>query len=139
MRHRDRARRVLGTLLVLALSASLTAALTTGVATATAPSAAVGVDTATNTVKVAVIGLNLQSLVDAGVVPDLGQNTDLFDVRYTLSLFGSPWLSGTLQHWAFWLLFIGFIIKVPSVPLHTLSHSDSSYTRCPKMGKMHHC
>ncbi len=25
----------------------------------------------------------------------------------------------TLQHWAFWLLFIGFAIKVPSVPLHT--------------------
>jgi NADH-quinone oxidoreductase subunit M len=49
----------------------------------------------------------------------IGQNTDLFDVRYTVSLFGTPWLSGTLQHWAFWLLFIGFIIKVPSVPLHT--------------------
>ena len=49
----------------------------------------------------------------------IGQNTDLFDVRYTISLFGSPWFSGTLQHWAFWLLFIGFIIKVPSVPLHT--------------------
>jgi NADH-quinone oxidoreductase subunit M len=25
----------------------------------------------------------------------------------------------TLQHWAFWLLFIGFAIKVPSVPVHT--------------------
>jgi hypothetical protein len=75
---RVRARRVLGTLLVLALSVTLTATLTTGVATARAPSAAVGVDTATNTVKVAVIGLNLQSLVDAGVVPDLGKNTDQF-------------------------------------------------------------
>ena len=25
----------------------------------------------------------------------------------------------SLQHWAFWLLFIGFAIKVPSVPVHT--------------------
>jgi NADH-quinone oxidoreductase subunit M len=58
----------------------------------------------------------------------IGQNTDMFDVRYTITLVPSflaqPIIelftfSGTLQHWAFWLLFIGFIIKVPSVPLHT--------------------
>ena len=32
-----------------------------------------------------------------------------------------PWtdFDMTLQHWAFWLLFIGFAIKVPSVPVHT--------------------
>ena len=41
----------------------------------------------------------------------MGQHTDLFDGEL---LFG--W---TLQWWAFVLLFIGFIIKVPSVPLHT--------------------
>ena len=28
-------------------------------------------------------------------------------------------LGGDLQRWAFWLLFIGFAIKIPSVPLHT--------------------
>jgi len=49
----------------------------------------------------------------------IGQNTDLFDVRYKVSLLGNTIANGTLQHWAFWLLFIGFIIKVPSVPLHT--------------------
>jgi NADH-quinone oxidoreductase subunit M len=40
-----------------------------------------------------------------------GQNTTRFDGEL---LFGK-----TLQWWAFLLLFIGFIIKVPSVPLHT--------------------
>ncbi len=35
-------------------------------------------DTATNTVKVAVIALNLQSLVDAGLVPDLGKPSQQF-------------------------------------------------------------
>jgi NADH-quinone oxidoreductase subunit M len=41
----------------------------------------------------------------------LGQNTTLFDQPL---LFGK-----SLQWWAFLLLLIGFIIKVPSVPLHT--------------------
>ena len=41
----------------------------------------------------------------------MGQTTDLFDGTY---LFG--W---TVQRWAFVLLFIGFVIKVPSVPVHT--------------------
>ena len=41
----------------------------------------------------------------------MGQTTDLFDGEY---LFG--W---SLQRWAFILLFIGFVIKVPSVPVHT--------------------
>jgi NADH-quinone oxidoreductase subunit M len=53
----------------------------------------------------------------------MGQNTDLFDVRYTVwplgKWFSNFYLTGTLQHWAFWLLFIGFAIKVPSVPVHT--------------------
>ncbi|MFO0912223.1 MAG: NADH-quinone oxidoreductase subunit M [Pirellulales bacterium] len=41
----------------------------------------------------------------------LGQKTDLFN---------QPLLWGwTLQHWAFLLLFIGFAVKVPSVPVHT--------------------
>ncbi len=35
----------------------------------------------------------------------MGQHTDVFDAKW--------------QTWAFLLLFIGFIIKVPSVPLHT--------------------
>jgi NADH-quinone oxidoreductase subunit M len=41
----------------------------------------------------------------------LGQNTNLFSQEL--------WLGKSLQWWAFILLFIGFIIKVPSVPLHT--------------------
>jgi NADH-quinone oxidoreductase subunit M len=46
----------------------------------------------------------------------MGQHTDLFNVEFTL-----PWLGFTrnLQWWAFVLLFVGFAIKVPSVPLHT--------------------
>lgn len=43
----------------------------------------------------------------------MGQNTDLFSNQ-------DIWLEGwTVQHWAFLLLFIGFVIKVPSVPVHT--------------------
>ena len=54
----------------------------------------------------AVHTFNLQALAA------MGQKTNLFsDTDY---LFG--W---KLQHWAFLLLFIGFIIKVPSVPVHT--------------------
>ncbi len=41
----------------------------------------------------------------------MGQTTDVFDQEL---LFG--W---TLQRWAFILLFVGFVIKVPSVPVHT--------------------
>ena len=41
----------------------------------------------------------------------MGQHTDLFSQPL--------WLGKTLQWWAFVLLGIGFVIKVPSVPLHT--------------------
>ncbi|MEW4563283.1 NADH-quinone oxidoreductase subunit M [Bremerella sp. JC770] len=41
----------------------------------------------------------------------LGQHTDVFDQTLLLGK--------SIQWWAFVLLFIGFIIKVPSVPLHT--------------------
>ncbi|MGE0756956.1 MAG: NuoM family protein [Pirellulaceae bacterium] len=41
----------------------------------------------------------------------VGQHTDCFDDELLVG-----W---TLQEWAFLLLFIGFIVKVPSVPLHT--------------------
>ncbi|MEX2168249.1 MAG: NADH-quinone oxidoreductase subunit M [Pirellulales bacterium] len=41
----------------------------------------------------------------------IGQHTDQFN--------GKMWLDKSLQWWAFVLLFIGFAIKVPSVPLHT--------------------
>jgi NADH-quinone oxidoreductase subunit M len=41
----------------------------------------------------------------------MGQHTNLFS--------GEGWLGYSLQWWAFVLLFIGFIIKVPSVPFHT--------------------
>jgi NADH-quinone oxidoreductase subunit M len=46
----------------------------------------------------------------------MGQHTKLFSDEYTL-----PGLNftRTLQWWAFILLFIGFAIKVPSVPVHT--------------------
>ena len=40
----------------------------------------------------------------------MGQHTELFSV---------PMFGCTLQCWAFMLLFIGFVIKVPSVPVHT--------------------
>ena len=46
----------------------------------------------------------------------IGQHTDLFSGEYTLPWFG---FTRSLQWWAFVLLFIGFAIKVPSVPLHT--------------------
>ncbi len=46
----------------------------------------------------------------------MGQHTQLFSQEYTLPLFG---FTRTLQWWAFVLLGIGFIIKVPSVPFHT--------------------
>ncbi len=41
----------------------------------------------------------------------MGQHTDLFT--------DPMWWGRSLQWWAFLLLFIGFVIKVPSVPLHT--------------------
>ena len=41
----------------------------------------------------------------------MGQHTDLFD--------GEAVWGKSVQWWAFLLLFIGFVIKVPSVPLHT--------------------
>jgi NADH-quinone oxidoreductase subunit M len=41
----------------------------------------------------------------------MGQHTDLFD--------SEVFLGRSIQWWAFVLLFIGFAIKVPSVPLHT--------------------
>ena len=41
----------------------------------------------------------------------MGQHTDLFTTP--------TWKGHTLQWWAFVLLFIGFVIKVPSVPFHT--------------------
>ncbi len=41
----------------------------------------------------------------------MGQHTDLFE--------GEAFLGQSIQWWAFLLLFIGFVIKVPSVPLHT--------------------
>jgi NADH-quinone oxidoreductase subunit M len=43
----------------------------------------------------------------------IGQQTDLFSGQ---SLLFQGW---TIQHWAFLLLFVGFAIKVPSVPVHT--------------------
>lgn len=42
---------------------------------------------------------------------EMGQHTDLFDGEV---LFGK-----SLQWWAFLLLFIGFAVKVPAVPVHT--------------------
>jgi NADH-quinone oxidoreductase subunit M len=45
----------------------------------------------------------------------IGQTTTQFDVL----LFEGTFLEHTIQFYAFILLFIGFIIKVPSVPLHT--------------------
>jgi NADH-quinone oxidoreductase subunit M len=44
----------------------------------------------------------------------MGQHTDLFSDEFTILGF-----TRNLQWWAFVLLFIGFAIKVPSVPLHT--------------------
>jgi NADH-quinone oxidoreductase subunit M len=44
----------------------------------------------------------------------MGQHTDLFSDEVTVWRF-----TRSLQWWAFVLLFIGFIIKVPSVPFHT--------------------
>ncbi len=41
----------------------------------------------------------------------MGQHTDLFD--------GEALWGKSIQWWAFLLLFVGFVVKVPSVPLHT--------------------
>jgi NADH-quinone oxidoreductase subunit M len=41
----------------------------------------------------------------------MGQQTQLFERTF--------WLGKSIGWWAFLLLFIGFVIKVPSVPLHT--------------------
>ena len=50
----------------------------------------------------------------------MGQHTDLFDMRpFAGTMLADTWFDHPLQWWAFLLLFIGFIIKVPSVPLHT--------------------
>jgi NADH-quinone oxidoreductase subunit M len=51
----------------------------------------------------------------------MGQHTNLFDDFGTDTQAGQPilFLGHGLQWWAFVLLFIGFAIKVPSVPLHT--------------------
>lgn len=43
----------------------------------------------------------------------MGQHTELFS---SSDILFEGW---TVQHWAFLLLFIGFVIKVPSVPVHT--------------------
>jgi NADH-quinone oxidoreductase subunit M len=52
---------------------------------------------------------------------EMGQRTDLFDRDpFVLRVFGSEWFRGwSVQWWAFLLLFIGFAIKVPAVPVHT--------------------
>lgn len=77
MGHRLRGRRTFAALLVFALSATLAATVSGGAASARVK-AATGVDTATSTVKIAVLGLDLQALVDQGVVPDLGKPADQF-------------------------------------------------------------
>ncbi len=41
----------------------------------------------------------------------VGQHTECFN--------GAALFGWNLQHWAFLLLFIGFVVKVPSVPVHT--------------------
>jgi hypothetical protein len=77
MVHRLRGRRVVAACATLALAAAAMASL--GSASGSAATKSVtGVDTATNTVKVVVLGLNVQALVDAGVVPDLGKPADQF-------------------------------------------------------------
>ena len=69
--------RSLAALVVLALSTALTAMVTVGVASSKV-NATTGVDPSTTTVKIAVVGLDFQALVDAGVVPDLGKLVDQF-------------------------------------------------------------
>ena len=51
----------------------------------------------------------------------MGQHTQVFDGFGVDEQTGEPilWLGRSLQWWAFLLLFIGFVIKVPSVPVHT--------------------
>jgi NADH-quinone oxidoreductase subunit M len=54
---------------------------------------------------------NKQHTFNILALQQMGQHTTLFD--------GEVWLGKSLSWWAFVLLFIGFVIKVPSVPLHT--------------------
>jgi NADH-quinone oxidoreductase subunit M len=80
-----------------------------------------------------------QKLVDAKVVNNADEAKQLFDQidrnevsKHTFNImaltqmgqlakspFDAPLLGKTIQWWAFLLLFIGFAIKVPAVPLHT--------------------
>jgi len=50
----------------------------------------------------------------------MGQRTELFDMHVFKGTWcEGSWLDQSLQWWAFVLLFIGFAIKVPAVPVHT--------------------
>src|SRR4029077_20148510 len=69
--------RSLAALVVLALSTALSAMVTVGVASSKV-SATTGVDPSTMTVKIAVVGLDFQALVNAGIIPDLGKLVDQF-------------------------------------------------------------
>lgn len=64
--------------------------------------------------------------VDSAVLPPINDAVHTFSIPALTAIgqhtecFNKELLWGwTLQHWAFLLLFIGFIVKVPSVPLHT--------------------
>jgi NADH-quinone oxidoreductase subunit M len=57
-----------------------------------------------------VLGARSKHTFNILAMAQMGQHTELFD--------GQLWFM-SLQHWAFLLLFLGFVIKVPSVPVHT--------------------
>ena len=66
------------------------------------------------------------SLVGAAAIPAVNQPVHTFNLlalaaigQHTDSFDRSLWFGWSLQRWCFLLLLIGFIIKVPSVPLHT--------------------
>ena len=66
------------------------------------------------------------SLVGATAIPAVNQPVHTFNLlalaaigQHTDSFDAPLWFGWSLQRWCFLLLLIGFIIKVPSVPLHT--------------------
>lgn len=101
-------------LLMLYFNSDLRALSADQLARAHVPAAAVGLE-ATATAEEMVQALNQRPgpvhTFNLLALAELGQNTNLFSKPF--------WFGWSMQLWAFVLLFIGFVIKVPSVPVHT--------------------
>ncbi|MEM8679793.1 MAG: NADH-quinone oxidoreductase subunit M, partial [Planctomycetota bacterium] len=101
-------------ILMLYFNSDLRTLDTQQLARANVQGVSVGLETGASVEQIAAALQNQDSAVHTFnmlALAEMGQNTGLFSQPM--------WLGWTLQHWAFVLLFIGFVIKVPSVPVHT--------------------